>query len=507
MSKKGIVYLVGSGPGDPKLFTLRGKECLEEADVVVYDRLCNPRLLQFARPDAELIYAGKRPDRHSLSQDEINQTLVDFALQGKTVVRLKGGDPFVFGRGGEEAEELVDAGVSFQIVPGITSAIAAPAYAGIPLTHRDFASSAAIITGHEDPDKDTSAHDWPKLATATGTLVFLMGVRNLPKIVDRLIENGRRADTPVACIRWGTWPRQQTVSGTLETIVEVVKREGLRSPAVIVVGGVAGLRPKLQWVENRPLFGKSILVTRSRAQSSRLATRLEDLGAAVIEMPTVEIEPVEDWTSTDDTIANLSSYSWLLFTSTNGVTYFLRRLLETGLDVRSLAGIRVAAVGKSTAQALEDRGILVDLVPAEFKAEAVLASLEGHVGEGDRCLLVRGNLNREVLAEGLKETGAAVDEVQVYRNVMPDTDKALLKELLSEGQIDIITFTSASTVRNLVAMLPEGDEQAALLAGVTTACIGPITAEAAVKQGLEVDVLAAEYTIDGLVTAIQKYST
>ncbi len=373
MAASGFVSLIGAGPGDPDLLTLRGAEALASADVVVYDYLANPALLVHAPPGAERIYVGKKAGSHTLSQDEISALLVKFALAGQRVARLKGGDPFVFGRGGEEALALVEAGVSFEVVPGVTSAVAAPAYAGIPVTHRGLASSFAVITGHEDPTKEESAVDWPRLATGVDTLVFLMGVGNLPRIVEQLLAHGRPADTPVALVRWGTMPDQQTVSGTLVDITEKVKAAGLRPPAVTVVGPVAELREHLCWFEKRPLFGQRVLVTRTRQQASALSAQLRALGAEAIELPTIRIAPPEDWAPLDATIATLAVFDWIVFTSVNGVGHFWARLEAAGLDARALHGVRLAAIGPATAAELEARGLRADYVPDEVR------------GRGCRC--------------------------------------------------------------------------------------------------------------------------
>ena len=499
----GKVYLIGAGPGDIKLITVKGLECIQKADVIVYDRLANPRLLSYRRPDAELIYVGKAPDRHTLTQDEINQVLVEEGLKGKIVARLKGGDPYVFGRGGEEGEELRKAGVAFEEVPGITSAISVPAYAGIPITHRDFTSSFTVITGHEEPGKETSNINWPRLAQDPGTLVFLMGVGNLPQIVEKLIANGKDEKTPIALIRWGTRPEQQVVTGTLENIVAVVEQAGLKSPAIIIIGQVVTLRDTLRWFEDQPLFGKRVLVTRSREQASVLSEKLESLGAEAWEYPTIKIKEPEDLAALDEAVANAGTYSWIIFTSVNGVKAFFQRLRAQKLDIRSLKEAKICAIGPKTAEALEERGLLVDVMPEVFRAEAVLEALQGRIQPGDKILLPRADLARQVLVDSLQQLGAQVDEVVAYQTVLADAaDTQLLLEKLRAGEIHVLTFTSSSTVTNFLQLI---GEQRQLLEGITVACIGPITAETAKKNGLSVDICAEQYTIDGLVEAIQRY--
>ncbi len=499
----GKVYLIGAGPGDVKLITVKGLECIQKADVIVYDRLANPRLLSYRRPDAELIYVGKSPDRHTLTQDEINQVLVEEGLKGKIVARLKGGDPYVFGRGGEEGEELRKAGVAFEEVPGITSAISVPAYAGIPITHRDFTSTFTVITGHEEPGKETSNINWPRLAQDPGTLVFLMGVGNLPQIVEKLIANGKDGKTPIALIRWGTRPEQQVVTGTLENIVAVVERAGLKSPAIIIIGQVVTLRNTLRWFEDQPLFGKRVLVTRSREQASALSEKLENLGAEVWEYPTIKIKEPDDLAALDKAVANAGMYNWIIFTSVNGVKAFFQRLRAQKLDIRSLKEAKICAIGPKTAEALEERGLLVDVMPEVFRAEAVLEALQGRIQSGDKILLPRADLARQLLVDSLKRLGAQVDEVVAYQTVLADAaDTQLLLEKLRAGEIHVLTFTSSSTVTNFLQLLGEHRQ---LLQGITVACIGPITAETAKKNGLSIDICAEQYTIDGLVEAIRSY--
>lgn len=501
---KGIVYLVGAGPGDPKLITLKGMKCIQKAEVVIYDRLAGRRLLAYARPEAEIIYVGKSPERHTLKQDEINRLLVEKAREGKLVTRLKGGDPFVFGRGGEEAEALWKAGIPFEIVPGVTSAIAVPAYAGIPVTHRDYTSTLAIITGNEDPLKEGSSISWDKISTGAGTIVFLMGMANLSKITRRLIENGRSPQTPVALVRWGTRPEQRTLVGTLQNISEKAREAGFKNPVVIIVGKVVSLRNKIKWFENKPLFGKRVLVTRSREQASVLSETIEDLGGEPLEFPTISVTEPEDYAPLDQAIEKLGIFNWVIFTSVNGVKSFFYRLRYQHKDIRALGAAKLCAIGPKTRKALEKYGLLVDYVPGEYRAEEIIKGLNGKVRPGERVLLPRADIARKVLPEALAKMGAEVTEVTAYRTVMGGGDAFIIKEMLERKEIHVITFTSSSTVRNFTKMMDCPDLKS-LLAGVTVACIGPITAGTARDLELPVDVVAGEYTIEGLVKAILQY--
>ena len=492
---KGKVYLVGAGPGDPGLLTLKGKHCLERAEVIIYDTLANERLLSYAPPDAERIYVGKRGGEHSLPQEEINRLVIERARRGQVVVRLKGGDPFIFGRGGEEAEALHEAGIAFEVVPGVTSAIAVPAYSGIPLTHRELASTVAFVTGH--PAEEVSGIDWRALA-GIATVVFLMGTKRLPEIVAALLKHGRHPETPVAVIRFGSWPLQETITGSLRDIVE--RAQGIRPPAVIVVGEVVRLRGQLRWFEEKPLFGRRIVVTRAREQQGEFAELLEDYGAEVIECPTIAIHAPDEWGAVDRTLERVASFHWVIFTSANGVRCFLKRLQERGGDLRALHGIRVAAIGPATAAALQEVGLHPDLVPDEYRAEAILEALDRDLS-GMRFLIPRAAEAREVLPAGLRERGAQVEVVAVYRTV-PVADQAdAVLDLLRAGQIDAVTFTSSSTVVNFVEMLP-GQDLAALLKDVTIACIGPITAETAARYGLAAHIMPAAFTIPALAEAV-----
>lgn len=489
-SLKPRVYLIGAGPGDPGLITIKGVECLRRADVVVYDRLVAPALLDYAPASAEKIYVGKASGAHTMSQAEINARLIEKARAGKIVARLKGGDPFVFGRGGEEALALAEAGIAFEIVPGVTSAIAAPAYAGIPVTHRGVAASFTVATGHR-------ADESPIPNLHAPTLVFLMGVENLESIVTSLIEAGRDATTPAALVRWGTTPQQQTIIGTLANIVE--RARDLQPPAVLVVGEVVNLRERLQWFEKRPLLGKRILVTRAREQASELARRLAELGAEPIEFPTIRIAPLDDYAQLDAALAQ--KYDWVIFTSVNGVRFVWERLTALGRDARAFAETRLAAIGSATAEELARHGLRADFVPREYIAEA-LAEQIGDVA-GQRILLPRADIARETLAHELRARGAHVDDVAAYRTITTDANDPRAQEMraqLERGKIDAITFTSSSTVRGFVnCQLPIDNCQ------LTIACIGPVTAQTARELGLRVDVVAEEYTIAGLVAALEQF--
>jgi uroporphyrinogen III methyltransferase/synthase len=498
MLKKGKVYIIGAGPGDPGLITLRGVECIREADVIVYDHLVNPEILRHAGEKALLIYAGKQGGDHTLSQDEINRRLVEEAGRGAVVARLKGGDPFIFGRGGEEAEVLREAGIPFEVVPGVTSAIAVPAYAGIPLTHRNHTSTVAFVTGHEDPTKGKSDMDWPALA-GIGTLVFLMGVKNLSAIAENLIRCGKDAATPAALIRRGTTPDQETLTGTLGDIARKADERRFAPPAILVVGDVIGLREVMNWYETKPLFGRGIVITRPEAQAEEFAELLRAQGARVIPFPVIRIAPPSSWAPLDQTLDRLETYRWIVFTSANGVSSFFRRLRERGRDIRDLKGIRIATIGPATAAAVEVRGIRVDLVPEEFISEGVVRAFAGEDLRGCRILLPRADQARDVIPEGLEKMGAEVDVVAVYRTLRSDRDAAELLPLFTGGKVDVITFTSPSTVIQFLGIMGPDFR---LPSRVRIACIGPVTAAAARKAGLRVDILQERYTIPELVDAI-----
>jgi uroporphyrinogen-III synthase (EC 4.2.1.75)/uroporphyrinogen-III C-methyltransferase (EC 2.1.1.107) len=496
---KGFVYLVGAGPGDPKLITVKGSECIAKAEVLVYDRLASRRLLSLAKEDCELIYVGKSPDRHTLRQEEINQVLVQKGKEGKIVTRLKGGDPFVFGRGGEEALALIDAGIPFEIVPGVTSAIAVPAYAGIPVTHRELTSSFTVITGHEDPAKNSSAIDWEHLGPVDGTLVFLMGMENLELIAQKLIENGKNPETPVGIIQWGTRSEQRTLVGKLHNIAQLVKEQGFTNPSIIIVGQVVSLREKLKWFEQRPLFGKRIIVTRARHQASVLSQVIEDLGGEAWEFPAIEIAPPTQPERLTKVIKELKRFQWLVFTSVNGVEAFFKELGKQGRDIRDLRGMELVAIGPVTRAALENKNLRVAYVPEEYRAEKIIEGLASRILPGQGVLIARAEEARDILPESLKALGADVWDVPAYKTVLGGANREELKRLLGEKAVDAVTFTSSSTVRNFMQLL---DSDISLLDNVKVFSIGPITSATARELGLTVHKEAVQYTIDGLVEAL-----
>ena len=504
--KYGKVYLVGAGPGDPGLITVKGVECIKKAHVLIYDYLASPSLLNHAPAECDIIYVGKKGGDHTLPQDKINDLIIDKAREGKIVTRLKGGDPFIFGRGAEEAEELVDAGIEFEIVPGVTSAIAAPAYAGIPLTHRKFTATATLVTGHEDPTKNESNINWESLARGMGTIVFLMGVKNLPRIAAKLMEHGMAKNTPVALVQWGTTPEQKTVAGTLETIVERVEKAGLQSPAIIVVGNVVSLRDRLNWFEKKSLWGKRIVVTRAREQASNMTAALSDLGADVLEFPTIRVVPPKDWSSLDQALENINTYQWLIFTSVNGVKFFFGRLFENHRDVRCLSHIKTACIGPETARALRGFGLNSDIIPKSYVAEAVVEAFRNEPLEGRGVLIPRAETARPILPVELRKMGARVDEIPVYRTEPVSENRDTLIGHLEDKTIHLVTFTSSSTVTNFKSLLP-GDRMDELMKGVAVACIGPVTAETAQSIGFKVDIVAENFTIPGLCEAVVKHLT
>lgn len=493
----GIVYLVGAGPGDPGLLTVRARELLERCDAVVYDALANPALLALAS-GAELHEVGKRGgQRDSARQDDINTLLVRLGGEGKRVVRLKGGDPFVFGRGSEEAQALAAAGIPFEVVPGVTAGIAAPAYAGIPVTHRAVATSVTFVTGHEDPTKEQTMVDWHALGRAGGTIVLYMGVKALPQIVASLLAAGRGADTPAAAVRWGTYPHQRTVVATLGTLVERIEAEHLSPPVITVIGPVVALREQIAWLESRPLFGKRIVVTRAREQASTLSEALRERGATVIETPATHIQPL-DAAPLRAALAGLGDYQWAVFTSRNAVELFWSVLRAEGRDARALAGVKLAAVGPSTADALAERGLVVDVTPERFVAEGVLEALRARDDvRGARVLYACAAGARDVLPRGLGELGASVDRIEIYRSVPDEHGAAELRARVAQGGADLVTFTSASAVQAFVAAV--GDETARAL---PAASIGPVTSGAARAAGIAVVCEAEQSTIAGLVDAV-----
>jgi len=504
----GRVHLVGAGPGDPGLLTRRGERCLAAADVVVHDHLVGPRLLDLVRPGAEVIaVGGAHDDPQRLSQAAIETLLVERARAGKTVVRLKNGDPFLLGRGAEEAEALRRAGVPFEVVPGVSSAFAVPAYAGIPLTHRDHASLVTIATGHQALGEGRAtppALPWDALARHGGTLVFLMGMRQMSGILAALVAHGLPADTPAAAVQWGTTGRQATVVATAGTLAARVAAAGVGAPAVLVIGSVVRLREQVRWFEERPLFGRRIVVTRPRAQAGALADLLEAQGAEVIAFPTIELVPPADPAALDRAVAAAHGYDWLVFTSANGVQAFFDRFAAARLDVRALASVRLAAIGPETAAQLERRLLRVDVLAGDYRAEGLLEALAVEDLRGRRVLLARAAGARVVLPEGMRARGAAVDEVVAYRAVPPaGADVAGLRAALAAGAIDALTFTSSSTVRNFVELLGAGETARLVRNGrPTVACIGPVTAETARELGLRVDVVPVRYTAAALADAL-----
>lgn len=492
-ARHGKVYLVGAGPGDPGLLTLKGRKALEEADVVVYDRLANPRLLEWARPEAERVYVGKEAQRHAAPQADINQLLVERARAGKIVCRLKGGDPFVFGRGGEEAETLAAAGVDWEYIPGISSAVAAPGYAGIPVTYRGMGSTFAVVTAHEDPAKPASQIRWDHLASLD-TVVFLMGVERLPAIAAQLMAHGRDPETPAAVVSWGSYPQQKTVAGTLSDIAERAHTAALTAPAVTVVGRVVELRERLRWWDNQPLSGRRIVVTRAREQASELGRLIETGGGEPIYFPTIRIRLLEDV----DLAGLEQGYDWVVFTSVNGVNSLSSALRNAGWDIRRLGKARIGAIGPETARAAEHAGLRVDFTPSQFVAEQVAAEFPESL-PGKRILIPRAREAREVLPDLWRAAGAEVDILPVYESVPDGEGAAELRARFAAGEVDAVTFTASSTVKNFKSLLPDVS-----LDPVKVACIGPITAETARAQGYPVHAVADIYTIPGLVTALER---
>ncbi|MEO8617257.1 MAG: uroporphyrinogen-III C-methyltransferase [Luteolibacter sp.] len=499
MSTSGTCYLVGAGPGDLGLLTLRAKECIELADVLVYDALSSPELLNWTKPGCEKIYVGKRAKDHSVPQDQINGIIVEKTKQGKNVVRLKGGDPMIFGRGGEEAAELAEAGVPFEIVPGISSTIAGPAYAGIPVTHRDHNTQLTIFTGHEDPTKGFSSVDYAQLAKAPGTKVFVMGVARLREICASFIENGAASDTPIALIRWATTGSQKTIEGTLTDIADIAERVNFSSPAVAVIGNVVNERKKINWFEKRPLFGKRIVVTRTREQAGELSKALRDLGADVVELPTIRIEPPEDQREFVELVTHAHEYDWLVFTSPNGVERFFDAFFIAFEDARSLGNPRIAAIGAGTAQKIREYRFAVDLIPERFVAEGLIDAFKKEDIENLTMLWVKAAETRDVIGEGLTAMGAIVDNCITYRTVPETEDPTGARARLEEEGADLITFTSSSTVDHFFDLGIDWPE------GCAAASIGPVTSETLRKKGMKPAFEAPQHDIPGLVKAIVKY--
>jgi uroporphyrinogen III methyltransferase/synthase len=499
MNRNGICYLVGAGPGDPGLVTLRAKELIGEADVLVHDALIDSELLRWAKPSCEIIHVGKRAKDHTLPQDQINALIVERSKQGKIVVRLKGGDPMIFGRGGEEAAELAAAGVPFEIVPGISSAIAGPAYAGIPVTHREHNTQLTIFTGHEDPTKGRSSLDYRQLAETPGTKVFLMGVGRLREITDSLIANGADPDTPAALIQWATTAAQRTVTATLGTLAETAEATGIGSPAVAVIGDVVRERAKINWFEHRPLFGKRVVVTRTREQAGALSHSLRRLGADVIELPTIRIEAPEDRRGFAELVTHAHEYDWIVFTSPNGVQRFFDAFFAVYEDARSLGNPRIAAIGNGTAAAIRQYRIGVDLIPERFVAEGLVDAFRKESVENLTVLWVKAAESRETVGEGLTALGAIVDECIAYRTVPESDDPTGGLARIAEHGAEVITFTSASTVDHFMAMGVAWPE------GAAAGSIGPVTSDALRRHGIEPAFEANPHDIPGLVAAIVRH--
>jgi uroporphyrinogen III methyltransferase / synthase len=493
-AREGTVYLVGAGPGDPGLMTARALELIGSAEAIFYDRLIPPGALDGAREDAELVYVGKAPGHPSVPQEEIGERLIEAGRAGKSVVRLKGGDPFLFGRGGEEGEALRAAGIEFEVVPGVTAGVAATAYAGIPVTHRDDASAVAFVTGHEDPGKGESAIDWQALARFPGTLVFYMGVKRLAANAAALIAAGRDAEEPAAAVERGTMDGQRTVVATLGTLAEAVKREGVKAPALIVVGSVVGRRDALAWLERRPLHGRRIVVTRARAQASGLAATLRGLGAEVVELPAIRVKARIERKEVRAAVGAIGDYALVCLTSPNGVRLLFEAMRAAGLDARALAGATVAAIGPGTARALAAHGIAADVVPEKFVAESLVEALAGIDVSGRRVLVARAAEARDVLPDALRDRGAAVDVIALYETVREEPSPEAIEAAQSA---DYVTFTSSSTVRNLTEALGDRFPSAARVIS-----IGPVTSDAARAAGLEVHAEAERHDVDGLIATL-----
>ena len=499
--KKGTVYLVGAGPGDVGLFTTRGAELLACADVVVCDALVNPDLLNLAPDNAEIIPAGKRANLHAIPQGELNDLLVEHAKANKIVIRLKGGDPFLFGRGGEEAERLAASGIPFEIVPGVTSISAVPAYAGIPATHREHCSSITVLTGHEHSYKPDSTIDWEHVAQEAGTKIILMGIERLRGITDHLRKNGLADDTPAALVRCGTTSQQQTISGTLGDIADKAEQVKFDAPAVIIFGSVVNLRDNLNWFESRPLFGRRIVITRSRGQSRQLASRLGELGAEILEIPVIKIILPDDIAPLKDAILGIANYDWLVFTSSNGVEYFFKWFFETYDDIRAIGGCQIAAVGPSTAARLKSLRLKIDLMPDEFTALGIANAFQQHQSiENLNVCLLRAHVANPELPKVLNEMGGIVDDIPVYQTVPETEDRNNAAVRLAEDGADLITFTSGSTVENFHARfdLPKTIEKH----GLQVVSIGPETTRTLKELGLDSAAEASPHNIDGMIEAI-----
>lgn len=502
--RKGKVYIIGAGPGDEGLITIKAVECLKKSDVIIYDYLVNKELLKHCKPDSEKFFVGKKSSCHTKTQDEINSLLVNMALQGKTVARIKGGDPYIFGRGGEEALELVSNKIEFEVIPGVTAATASCAYAGISLTQRGYTSTLAFISGHEYPGKNESDVDWSKISTGIGTLVFYMGVSNLPQITRKLIENGRHPGTPVALIRWGTYNNQETVTGTLENIAIKVKEQNFKPPAIIVVGEVVELRENLRWFDNKPLFGKKIIITKSRAQDSSFKKALCCLGVHVIEFPTIDIQPVTDFSETDVIIYAINTFSWIIFTSVNSVEIFMDRLFHLNFDSRAIANTNIAVTGKETVDTLKKYGIVPDLVPEKFTPEEVIIALKNIKTDltGDKILLPGSATAWDYIPGELKKMGADVTRLTVYKNIISEYTREQIESVFTDD-VDIVAFTSSSTATNLVKIFKDyGMDN--LIPKIRGASIGPVTSETVRTLGIPVLLEAKSNTIRSFVETIEK---
>ena len=497
----GKVYLVGAGPGDPSLITVKGLDVLRTSDAIVFDRLVSPRLLLEAGVSAEMFDVGKSPGNHRMTQGEINQLLVDLASKGKTVCRLKGGDPFVFGRGGEEALHLVEAGIQWEVVPGISSTIAAPAYAGIPATQRGMATSLTIVTGSEDPQKPDSTINWDALAAMPGTLVFVMAWNNLNDIVAALSIRGVPGERPAALIQWGTTARQRVVTGPISKIAEMGAQLDMGPPVALVIGEVTGLREAMAWFDTKPLFGRRILVTRARSQASKLVKKLEDLGADVLEYPSIRIVPLRNTKPLDKALENIAKYDWMVLTSSNAVRGLADRMIDLGIDSRVFSHMKFAVNGPSTAKALSELGITADLMPSRYLASELVDSLKKEEPTPKKVLFPRSEIGRETLANGLRDIGSTVDEITAYSTESPGDTGELAKKAYEEG-VDFTTFTSSSTVKNLVDLMGGNPD---LINTSKTVIIGPITSETARELGVNVDLQAEEQSTDGIVKAITKH--
>ncbi len=498
------VYLIGAGPGDVELLTLKGKRALEEADVVVYDALANEAMLKFARKDAEFIYVGKISGDHAMKQEDINQLLIDKAKEngGQIVARLKGGDPYIFGRGGEEGEQLHNAQVYFEEIPGISSTIGGTAYAGIPVTHRAYSSSFTVITGHEDPTKPDSVHNWDALAKSASTLVFVMGMANLPHISKNLIEAGLAKETPAALVYKATTPEHRSITGTIENLPQLAKEHNFTNPCLIVVGNVVKMKDKLDWFEQKPLLGKKIVVTRAREQASSIAQMLSSLGAQVVEFPTIQINPIADFSEVEAETKNISKYDWVIFTSINGVEHYYNALEKMNKDSRVFAQSKIAAIGPATAQGLKDRGIIADFIPQAYMAEGIVEGLKEHGVDGKNILIIRAKEARELLPIELEKNNANVKILTIYETIAAENDKDKMQEMIKNNEIDCISFGSSSTVTNFFKQVPA---QLLSESKVKFASIGEITSNTLSTFGFKADIQPENFTIPELVEAIKDY--